>query len=60
LAVRQRRDHSSSPNEKRQATQHLAQLRSALNNDYTQLVHVGELFSSHLIFHLFLILNNYK
>jgi len=47
-AVTQRRDHSSSPAEKRQATQHIQHLRSTLNNDYNQLVQVGELFSSHL------------
>ena len=43
-AVRQRRDQSSSPAEKRQATHQLQQLRTNLNNDYSQLIHVGELF----------------
>jgi hypothetical protein len=43
-AVTQRRDHSSSPDEKRQATQHIQHLRSTLNNDYAQLIQVGELF----------------
>ncbi|CAF1433579.1 unnamed protein product [Adineta steineri] len=37
-AMKQRRDHSSSAAEKRQATQNLEHLRSTLNNDYSQLI----------------------
>jgi hypothetical protein len=46
--MRQRRDHSSSAAEKRQATQHLEHLRTTLNNDYSQLIQVGLHFSSHI------------
>jgi len=46
--MRQRRDHSSSAAEKRQATQHLEHLRTTLNNDYSQLIQVGLRFSSHI------------
>jgi hypothetical protein len=52
--MKQRRDYSSSPAEKHRATQNLENLRSTLNNDYAQLIQVGELVSSHLIHHLFL------
>jgi len=53
-AVRQRRDQSSSPDEKRQATHHLQQLRATLNNDYSHLIQVGKLFFLlHLTFDLF-------
>ncbi|CAF0996860.1 unnamed protein product [Rotaria sp. Silwood1] len=41
LAMNQRRDYSSSPAEKIQATQYLEHLRTTLNNDYTQLIQVG-------------------
>ncbi|UJR14796.1 hypothetical protein I4U23_001784 [Adineta vaga] len=37
-AMKQRRDHSSSVAEKRQATQHLEHLRTTLNSDYSQLI----------------------
>lgn len=62
----QRRDNTSSPAEKIQATQQLEHLRSTLNNNYAELLQVGErfLFFSFnyllLFVHIELFLKNYK